>query len=161
MRIGLYPGSFDPLTFGHLDIIERAKNICDKLIIAIGKNSEKLSFFSFNEKQEMINACCESLAKGFIEVVSLDGLVADFCKANKIGVIIRGIRCVADYEYESPIAALNKKLAPDVETAFLLASGDTAFISSRMVKEVASYHGDVSAMVPKFVYDKIREKYNR
>lgn len=160
MRIGIYPGSFDPLTFGHLDIIQRAKNICDKLIIAIAKNSEKFSLFSFKEREEMINVCCQAGdMSDFLQVVSFNGLIADFCTANGVSVIIRGIRSSEDYEYERPIAVLNKKLAPDVETAFLLSGDETAFISSRMVKEVASYHGDISALVPQFVSDKVRQKY--
>ena len=155
MRIGIFPGSFDPLTFGHLDIIQRAKNICDRLIVAIAKNGDKQSLFSLQERQEMFGNCGIS----FSDVIFFDTLVVDYCKSNGVNMIVRGIRTIADYEYEKVIADLNKQLAPDVETVFLLSSGTTSFISSRVVKEVASYHGDISSMVPEFVSHKVRQKF--
>ena len=155
MRIGIFPGSFDPLTFGHLDIIQRAKNICDRLIVAIAKNSEKQSLFSLQERQEMFTNCGISLS----DVVFFDTLLIDYCKSNGINLIIRGIRSIIDYEYEKIVADVNKKLAAGIETVFLLSSGDTSFISSRVVKEVASYHGDISSMVPEFVSYKVRQKF--
>ena len=155
MRIGIFPGSFDPLTFGHLDIIQRAKNICDRLIIAIAKNGDKQSLFSLQERREMFVNWGISLS----DVVFFDTLLVDYCKSNGVNLIIRGIRSVADYEYEKIIADLNKKLAPDIETVFLLSSDGTSFISSRVVKEVASYHGDISSMVPEFVSSKVRQKF--
>lgn len=155
MRVGIFPGSFDPLTFGHLDIIQRARNICDKVVIAIAKNGDKQSLFSLQERQEMFVNCGIS----FSDVIFFDTLVVDYCKSNGVNMIIRGIRTIADYEYEKIIADLNKQLAPDVETVFLLSSGATSFISSRVVKEVASYHGDISSMVPEFVSLKVRQKF--
>lgn len=157
MLIGIYPGSFDPLTFGHLDIIKRSKNICDRLIVAIGRNSAKNSLFSFQERLEMINACCSDL-KDFVQAAVFDGLFADFCREQGASVIIRGIRSITDYEYEKPIADLNRRLAPGIETAFLLPDDEVAYISSHMVKEVASCRGDISAMVPKIVSDKLMSR---
>jgi len=157
MRIGIFPGSFDPLTFGHLDIIKRAKNICDRLIIAIAKNGDKKSLFSLQERQEMFRNCDCGIS--FSDVVFFDTLLVDYCKSNGVNIIIRGIRSITDYGYEKTIADLNKKLAPDVETVFLLSSDETSFISSHVVKEVASYHGDISSMVPEFVSLKIRQKF--
>lgn len=159
MRIGIFPGSFDPLTFGHIDIIKRAKNVCDKLIIAIAKNSTKNALFSLQERQEMITACFKDIT-GFYEIVFFDALVAEYCKENGVNMIIRGLRSTVDYEYEKSIVGLNNRLAPGIETVFLFSSEETEFISSRMVKEVASYHGDISSMVPKLISDRILQKYS-
>ena len=160
MRIGIYPGSFDPLTYGHLDIIKRSKNICDKLIIAIAKNSEKQALFTFEERLELIEHCCEG-DNDYIEVVSFDGLLVDYCRERQVSYIIRGLRSVSDFEYENPIAAVNHRLAPEFETIFLMSREENALISSRLVKEVASYHGDTSTLVPQFVSEKTQQKYPR
>jgi pantetheine-phosphate adenylyltransferase len=159
MRIGIYPGSFDPLTFGHLDIIKRSKNICDKLIVAMGKNSDKTALFTIEERMEMIRFCCQD-ESDFIEVVSFKGLLVDYCRERNVKLIIRGLRSISDYEFENPITTVNRRLAPEIETIFLLSSEITTVISSRLVKEVASYHGDTSALVPQFVSDKIQQKYS-
>ena len=159
MRIGIYPGSFDPLTYGHLDIIKRSKNICDKLIIAIAKNSEKHSLFSIKERMEMMEYCCKD-ESDFIEIVSFNGLVVDYCRERNVSLIIRGLRSVSDFEYENPIAAVNRKLAPEIDTVFMISREETTLISSRLVKEVASYHGDTSALVPQFVSDRIQQKFS-
>ena len=158
MRIGIYPGSFDPLTFGHLDIIERARNICDKLIIAVGQNILKKSLFSVEERMEMIKNCCSSINN--IEIVAFSGLLADFCKEKNVNFIVKGIRNRMDIDYEYAVALMNRKLAPETETIFILSRSENSFISSSMVKEVASYGGDVSSVVPQFVNQKLTQKFS-
>ncbi len=157
MRIGIYPGSFDPMTFGHLDIIERAKKICDKLLIAIAKNSSKKPLFTIEERIEIINNCCKD-EEGKIEVVTFNGLLVDYCKENNVSFMIRGLRSVTDFEYENPIASINRNLAPEIETVFLMSRDDTSFISSNIAREIASYSGDLSSLVPPFVSQKIQQK---
>jgi len=158
MRIGIYPGSFDPLTNGHIDIINRSKGLCDKLIIGVAKNSAKKPLFSIEERVEIINKYCQDF--GNIEVVSFDGLLVDFCRKKNVSFIIRGLRSTTDFEYEFTIASANSKLDPEIETVFLMTKGEHFFISSNIVKEIASYHGDIAPLVPQFVVEKIQEKYS-
>lgn len=158
MRIGIYPGSFDPLTNGHLDITERAKKLCDKLIIAIARNSAKSALFSVAERLECLKRCCGS--GDDTEVVAFEGLLVDFCRRMGVTLIVRGLRAIVDFEYEYAIALMNKKLAPDIETVFLMSQGEYSFISSNIVKEVASYGGDITSLVPQFVHKKLQEKYS-
>jgi len=157
MRIGIYPGSFDPLTNGHLDIIERSQRICDTLIIAVANNIAKKPLFSVDERVEMINHCCGGNER--IEVVAFEGLLAEYCIKNDVAFIIRGLRSTSDFEYEFSIAAVNKVLAKDVETVYLMTRGENAFISSNLVKEVACFRGDISSLVPRFVLEKIQHKF--
>jgi pantetheine-phosphate adenylyltransferase len=158
MRIGIYPGSFDPLTLGHLDIIERARNICDKLIIAAARNISKNPLFSLEERLEMIRQSCISMNN--IEIVTFNGLLADFCKERKVNFIAKGIRNRMDIDYEYAVSIMNRKLAPETETIFLLSRSEHSFISSSMVKEVASYGGDVTSVVPQFVNQKLIERFS-
>ena len=158
MRIGIYPGSFDPLTFGHLDIIERARNICDKLIIAAARNISKKPLFSLEERLEMIRQSCTSMNN--IEIVTFNGLLADFCKEKKASFIAKGIRNRMDIDYEYAVSIMNRRLAPETETIFLLSRSEHSFISSSMVKEVASYGGDITSVVPQFVKQKLIEKFS-
>jgi len=158
MRIGIYPGSFDPLTNGHLDIIERAKGICDKLVVAIAINREKQPLFTVEERLEIINNYYKDDSS--IEVVSFEGLLVEFCIAQGIDYIIRGVRNITDFEYEMTNATVNSKLAPEIETIFLMTKGEYAFISSKVVKEIASYKGDLTSLVPQFVIQKIYQKYS-
>jgi len=160
MRIGIYPGSFDPLTNGHLDIIERAKRICDKLYVAVARNSDKKPLFSVEERIEMLSKCCDGEGCASLEIVSFEGLLADFCKEKKIDIIIRGLRAIVDFEYEYAIALMNRQLAPGVETTFLMAKSEYSFVSSNMVKEVASYGGNVNPLVPQFVNKKLQDKFS-
>jgi pantetheine-phosphate adenylyltransferase len=159
MRIGIYPGSFDPLTNGHLDIAERAKSLCDRLIIAIAMNSAKHPLFSVQERLEFLHECCVC-GSSSIEITSFEGLLVDYCREKGVTFIIRGLRAIVDFEYEFAIALLNKKLAPEIETIFLMSQSENSFISSNMVKEVASYGGDVTSLVPQFIHKKLREKYS-
>ncbi len=158
MLVGIYPGSFDPLTYGHLDIIERALNICDKLVVGILVNSSKGSLFSVEERVEIIKECCKDF--NTIEVISFGGLLVDYCKENGVNSIIRGLRAVSDFEYEITLASINRRLAPNVETIFLMGRDENLFISSSLVKEVARYHGDISTLVPPFVASRIQQNLN-
>jgi pantetheine-phosphate adenylyltransferase len=160
MRIGIYPGSFDPLTNGHLDIIERAKKLSDKLIVAIARNNSKEPLFSEEERLEFLENSC-SRDNNKIEIVSFDGLLVDFCRKRNVSFIIRGLRAIVDFEYEYAIALMNKNLAPEIETVFLMAKSEYSFISSNMVKEVASYGGDITSLIPPIVNKKLQEKFSR
>ena len=155
MRIGIYPGSFDPLTYGHLDIIERATKICDRLIVGILVNSAKQSLFSLEERTECLEHCCKVYTT--VEVISFSGLLVDFCRQNDITCIIRGLRAVSDFEYEITRASINRRLAAEVETIFLMARDENLFVSSSLVKEVATYNGDISTLVPPYVASRIRQ----
>ena len=157
MRIGIYPGSFDPLTYGHLDIIERAVKICDKLIVGVFINSAKKSLFSQEEREVLLKRCCSEISTN-IEIVSFNGLLVDFCRNNNISCMIRGLRAVSDFEYEITIASLNKRLAPDIETIFLMGKDENLFVSSTLVKEIAAYNGDISTLVHPYVAEMIQHK---
>ena len=162
MKIGLYPGTFDPLTNGHLDIIVRSSTLCDKLIIAVAKNPSKNPFFSINKRIDLIN---EALILNKIDTKSVyaesfDNLLIDFAKINSVSIIIRGLRVVSDFDYEFQMAGMNKRLNSDIETVFLMASETNQFIASRFVKEVASFGGDVSSFVPKNVNNEIIKKFS-
>ena len=162
MKIGLYPGTFDPLTNGHLDIIVRSSTLCDKLIIAVAKNPSKNPFFSINKRIDLIN---EALLLNKIDTKSVyaesfDNLLIDFAKINSVSIIIRGLRVVSDFDYEFQMAGMNKRLNSSIETVFLMASETNQFIASRFVKEVASLGGDVSSFVPKNVNNEIIKKFS-
>lgn len=158
MRIGIYPGSFDPLTNGHLDIIRRATQLFDTLYVAVARNSAKEPLFTVEERLEIIQECCEG--NGIIKVVSFEGLLADFCLKNDVSFIVRGLRAIADYEYEQALAVMNKKLTPGLETLFLTATPEFSFVSSRMIKEVASYGGSISSLVPEPVVSRLKSKFS-
>ncbi len=153
-RIGLYPGTFDPVTLGHLDIIARSAKLVDHLILGISTNPSKQALFSLDERIEMLEAEVVSLNKqGFsVEVQSFDSLLMNFAVSSGANVIIRGLRAVSDFEYEFQMTAMNQKLNPDVETIFLMAEPSLQAISSRLVKEIAQFDGDVS----KFLTAEIR-----
>ncbi len=157
---GIYPGTFDPVTFGHLDIVERATNIVDKLIISVAENIHKKPFFNVGERVKMIKESLNSIDsnKCLIEVVGFDNLLVDHAKKNDAKVIIRGLRAVADFEYEFQMAGMNSKLAPDIETLFLMASENLQLTSARFVKEVALHNGKINNFVPKNVIQMFRKK---
>ena len=145
MRVAVYPGSFDPPTNGHLDIIRRASELCDRLIVGLGANSAKNALFTLKDRIEMLN---ELQLPSNVEVLSFDGLLVDFAKKHGATTIIRGLRALSDFENEFQMALANRSLAPGIETVFLVTSSEHMFVSSSIVKEVAGLGGDVSHMVP-------------
>jgi len=158
--IGIYPGTFDPITNGHTDVIQRAGRMLDKLVVGVAINVGKAPLFSLEERLEMVRV--EAAAMGEvgtrIEVRGFDNLLVDFAKENNASVIIRGLRAVSDFDYEFQMASMNAKLAPDVETVCLMASDRHQFIASRLVKEIAILDGDVAQFVSPRVRDLLEEK---
>ncbi|WOC39669.1 pantetheine-phosphate adenylyltransferase [Polaribacter sp. HL-MS24] len=148
MKKAIFPGSFDPITLGHFDIVERGVSLFDELIIAIGVNSDKKYMFSLEERIKFIEDCFKDNPK--IKVVTYKGLTVDFCTKNKVDFILRGLRNPADFEFEKAIAHTNRDLAP-VETIFLLTAASTSYISSSIVREVIRHGGDYTKLVPKTV----------
>ncbi|MBQ5933021.1 MAG: pantetheine-phosphate adenylyltransferase [Lachnospiraceae bacterium] len=157
MKIALYPGTFDPVTLGHLDIIRRAAGVCDKLVIGVLPNSAKRPWFSVEERIELIKKVTSDLDN--VEVESFDGLTVDFGKKIGASVIVRGLRAITDFEYELRIAQINHKLNPDIDTIFFTTSVEYSYVSSSIAKEVASYGGDVSGLVPHKIIDDLFEKH--
>lgn len=159
MKTCIYPGSFDPITYGHIDIIDRASKIADKLIVAVLNNHDKKSLFTVDERVEMIK---ESI-KGYdnVEVESFDGLLVDYAKSKNAKIVIRGLRAVTDFEYELQMAQTNRELENDIDTVFLLTNLKYSYLSSSIVKQVASFDGDVSKFVTPQVADRLKKKYNK
>lgn len=157
MKRAVYPGSFDPMTNGHVDIIERAAKIVDELIVGVLNNSAKNSLFSLDERVSMIKE--ETAHIPNVVVDSFDGLLVDYMREKDAQIIIRGLRAISDYEYEIQIAQTNHKVNPEVETVFLTSSLRYSYLSSTIVKEFASYGGDISHFVPEKFIDRIYAKY--
>ena len=157
---GIYPGTFDPVTFGHLDIIVRATHIVNKLIVSVAENTHKKPFFSINERIDMIKDSLKKINSNdcLIEVVGFDNLLVDHAKNFDAKVIIRGLRAVADFEYEFQMAGMNSKLAPDIETIFLMASENLQLTSARFVKEIAFHSGKINNFVPDHVIKMFKKK---
>ena len=158
MKKAIYPGSFDPMTLGHLDIIERSSRIVDELNVAVLKNNAKNPLFSADERVSMIKEMTESMPN--VTVASFDGLLVDYMKEINATIIVRGLRAVTDFEYELQIAQTNHVENPEVETIFLTTSLQYSYLSSTIVKEFASYGGDISKFVPARFIDRIYEKYH-
>jgi len=151
LRIGVYPGTFDPLTNGHMDVIARAARLLDKLVVGVAVNSGKGPLFSLEERVELVQAEMASIANKngtVIEVRPFQGLLIDFAREQRASMIVRGLRVVADFDFEFQMAGMNYRMAPDIETVFLMASERHQFIASRLVKEVAALGGDISSFVP-------------
>jgi pantetheine-phosphate adenylyltransferase len=153
----VYPGSFDPLTNGHLDLIERSLRIFDELIVAVVTNPAKTALFSDAERVEMIHEATRDLQR--IEITVFEGLLVDFAKRVGAGAIVRGLRAVSDFEYEFQMALMNRKLREEIETVFLMPHEAYTYISSRLIKEVASFGTSVAGMVPPIVEKRLAEKY--
>lgn len=158
MRTAVYPGSFDPITNGHLDIIKRASKIYDKVVVGVLNNRSKNPLFTLQERVEMIKGEIESLSN--IEVASFEGLLVDFAKEHNASVIVKGLRTVADFEYEFQMALLNKTLHENIETTFLMTDSKYSYISSSMVKELAGFRGNLSGLVSPQIENKIKQKFN-
>ncbi len=157
MRIAVYPGSFDPITNGHLDIIERASKIFDKVIVGVLKNKNKNPLFSADERIELIRKVTSKLDN--VDVASFEGLLVDFAREHDADVIIKGLRTVNDFEYEFQMALLNKTLNSDCETMFMMTNSKYSYISSSMVKELAGYKGDLTGLVPAEIIHYIKDKF--
>ena len=163
-RIALYPGTFDPVTNGHLDIIYRASSLCDVLIIGVAENIGKSPFFNISQRKSLIQEAIKENLKsskrklGQIKVESFDNLLIDFARQHSATMIIRGLRAVSDFDYEFQMAGMNARLANDIETIFLTASERHQFVASRFVKEIALLGGDISSFVPANVNDAMQDK---
>jgi pantetheine-phosphate adenylyltransferase len=154
----IYPGSFDPITYGHLDIICRASKIFDKIIVVIAENTKKKSLFSIEEKMDMISNVINKELHN-IEVQSFRGLLIDCVRSNKASIILRGMRAISDFEYETQFALINKKMAPEIETVFMVTSTRFSYLNSSIVKEIAFLNGCVKELVPPYVEKKLKNKY--
>ena len=155
-KIGIYPGSFDPITFGHLDIIQRSLNVVDTLIVAVSDNKSKNHFINIDDRLNLIEASIKNLSpedQKKIAIEKFDNLLVHYVKAKKASVIIRGLRAVSDFEYEFLMTGMNRSIDNEIETIFLMSSEKYHFISSRFIKEIHSLGGDISKSVPKPVLD--------
>jgi len=156
-KLAICPGSFDPITNGHLDIIKRGATIFDEVIVTIFNNQSKNPLFSVEERIDLIEQSITDLPN--VKVDSSDGLLVDYAHEQNAHAVLRGLRAVSDFEFEMQITSMNKKLEPDVETLFMMTNNQYSFLSSSIVKEVAKYKGDISCLVPPVVAEALREKY--
>lgn len=157
MRVGIYPGTFDPITNGHIDIIERSVLLFDKVIVAVTTNPAKSPLFDINERIEMINASVKNMAN--VEVDSFDDLLVNYALKKQATAIIRGLRATSDFEFEFQMALVNRKLSNELVTVFLMPNEKYTYLNSTIVKEVASFQGDVSRFVPAEINKKLIEKF--
>lgn len=157
MKIAVYPGSFDPITKGHLDMIDRAAKIFDKVIVCVMVNSSKNYLFTCEERVELINNCLGETEN--VEVDSYDGLLIDYVRSKNTNIIVKGLRAFIDFEYEFQMALTNKHLDNDIETFFMITSNKHSYLSSTLVKELVKFQGDVSDFLPKNVENAIQKKY--
>ena len=158
MRRAIYPGSFDPVTNGHLDVIERARKLFDEVVVAVAHNDEKQPLFSLEERLELLRETAGRIDN--VRIAEFKGLLVDFAKAEKAGAVIRGLRAVSDFEFEFQMALMNRKLDAAVETIFLMPKEEYTYLSSRIVKEIARLGGDVSSFVPARVAKALSRKFS-
>ncbi len=158
MRRAIYPGSFDPVTNGHLDVIERAVKLFDEVIVAVAVNSQKQALFTFDERLGMLRETTTAYG-GRLRIVRLDGLLVDYARREGATAIVRGLRAVSDFEFEFQMALMNRKLESSVETIFLMPKEDYTYLSSRIIKEIARLGGEVGGFVPHCVSAALRDKY--
>ena len=159
MRRAIYPGSFDPVTNGHLDVVERARKLFDEVIVAVAYNDEKQPLFSLRERLDLLQRTVGKIDN--VRIAQFKGLLVEFAKAEKAGAVIRGLRAVSDFEFEFQMALMNRKLDAVVETIFLMPKEEYTYLSSRIVKEIARLGGDVSSFVPACVAKALNSKFNR
>ena len=158
-HIAVYPGTFDPVTNGHIDLVERSLRIFDELIVAVAANPKKQPLFSLEERIGMFKKVVSRYKR--VKIEGFDGLLVDYVKQKKAIGIIRGLRAVSDFEYEMQMALMNRRLDNDIETVFLMPNEEYSFITSTIVREAASYGGDVSSLVPRVVVEKLKKKYGK
>ena len=158
MTTAIYPGSFDPLTFGHVDIIERSARLFDTVIVAILTNPQKAPLFTVDERIEIMQSI---LKPRFSNVDVFHGLLVDYARQKKAQVIVRGIRAVTDYEYEFQMALMNRRLTPDIETVFMMPAENYSYLSSRLVKEIAELGGSVTGLVPVIVENRLKQRFKK
>jgi len=159
VRSAIYPGSFDPVTLGHWDLIKRAAKLVDRLVVAVLHNPSKSAAFTVEERVAMLGELTATLPR--VEVTSFDGLLVDFAKVQEAQVIVRGVRAFSDFEYEFQMALMNRKLAPDLETVFLMPKENYSAVSSRLVREIGSMGGNLSDLVPEVLRARIAERLRR
>jgi pantetheine-phosphate adenylyltransferase len=159
MRRAIYPGSFDPVTNGHLDVVERGRKLFDEVIVAVADNDEKKPLFSLRERLDLLRRTVGKIEK--VRIAQFKGLLVEFAEAEKAGAVIRGLRAVSDFEFEFQMALMNRKLNAVVETIFLMPKEEYTYLSSRIVKEIARLGGDVSSFVPVCVAKALNRKFNR
>lgn len=159
MTKAVYPGTFDPMTKGHLDVINRSRKLFSQIIILIAHHDEKDPLFSIEEREEMIKESIDNLEN--VTVDSYDGLLVDYALKNDVNVVIRGLRAISDFEYEFQMALMNRKLSPDVETVFLVPHESFTYLSSSLIKEIISVGGDISHFVPSIVKQSLENKFKK
>ncbi|MFD1849164.1 pantetheine-phosphate adenylyltransferase [Oceanobacillus bengalensis] len=156
--LAICPGSFDPITNGHLDIITRASNIFDNVIVAVFNNQAKSPLFTVEERMRLLKEATKDLPN--ITIDSSDHLLMDYAKEKNASAVVRGLRAISDFEYEMQITSMNRKLNPEIETIFMMTNNQYSFLSSSMIKEAAKYNGDISGLVPEFVEQALKKKFN-
>ena len=157
MRSVVYPGTFDPITNGHSDLIDRASRLCDRVLVAVAEDTAKAPTFATPQRVALACDVCSKIPN--VEVVSFSGLLVEFARTSKVHVIMRGLRAVSDFEYEFQLAGMNRRMAPDIETLFLTPAEQYAYISSSLVREIARLGGDVSAFVAPSVHAALQERF--